>query len=86
MTGPLSGLWCLGLVPGAPDFVGFDMSERDIEERAGLTVRAAGAKGGDCLIEIISLAAEKDEIEGLAQRIRRFSACLRRSGERRGLP
>src|SRR5271155_2236881 len=41
---PLSGLWCLALVPGASRLVSFGMPESDIEERTGLTVRAAAVK------------------------------------------
>src|ERR1700730_5199970 len=41
---PLSGLMCLSLVPGAPGLVGFDVTESDIEERAGIPVHSAAAK------------------------------------------
>src|SRR5271157_5919126 len=40
----LSGLLCLGLVRSTSSLVGFDMTESDIEERAGISVRAAAAK------------------------------------------
>src|SRR5271163_2231785 len=40
----LGGLLCLSLVSGASSLVGFDMTKRDIEERAGIPARSAAAK------------------------------------------